>query len=105
MMKKNPPSIAETAFDCPHCGAYTTQYWFDLYANSRQKNAVPDIPKEESIKHILEDRETPEGVKQKVKEWVDQLALGLVIIQKRSDERYAYNNYWHKIPLDFSLKK
>ncbi len=21
----NPPSVLETAFECPHCGAYTTQ--------------------------------------------------------------------------------
>lgn len=92
MMKKNPPSIKETAFDCPHCGAYTTQYWFNLYANSREKNSVPNIPNKESINHILEDRETPEEVKQNIKEWVDRLALGLVIIQKRSDSSYTYNN-------------
>jgi hypothetical protein len=24
------PSVNEVAFDCPHCGAYTTQTWFLL---------------------------------------------------------------------------
>ena len=26
------PSIDETAFNCPHCGALTTQRWYDLRA-------------------------------------------------------------------------
>jgi hypothetical protein len=90
--KTNPPLITETAFECPHCGAYTTQYWFDLYANPREKNSTPNIPKKESIKHILEDRETPEEVKQNFLRWVDRLALGLVLIQKMSDSKYVYND-------------
>ncbi len=91
-MKKNPPSIKETAFECPHCGAYTTQYWFDVYANSRKENSIPHIPTKESMKHILEDKETPEEMKQNVIRWVNRLALGLVTIQRMSDSRYAYND-------------
>ena len=92
MKKTNPPSIAETAFDCPHCGAYTTQYWYGVYANSHDKNSVPHIPTQESIKHILEDTETPKEVKQNCIDWVNRLSLGLVYIQKRSESAYAHNN-------------
>jgi hypothetical protein len=28
------PAINKTAFACPHCGAYTTQYWHELYSKS-----------------------------------------------------------------------
>ena len=27
-MKFVPPSVRETAFNCPHCGALTTQFWY-----------------------------------------------------------------------------
>jgi hypothetical protein len=90
--KTNPPSIAETAFDCPHCGAYTTQYWFDIYTNPREKNSIPHIPNKESMNHILEDGETPDEVKQRIIRWINRLAPGLVLLQKRSDSKYVYND-------------
>lgn len=62
--KSNPPSIQETAFDCPYCGAYTTQYWYDVFANPRDKNSIPDMPTKESVKDILEDKETTNDMKQ-----------------------------------------
>lgn len=34
-MKYVPPSVEETAFNCPHCGALTTQFWYGVYANSK----------------------------------------------------------------------
>jgi len=93
MIKKiNPPSIAKTAFDCPHCGAYTTQYWFNVYANSREKNSIPDIPSKESRQQILEDREMPKEVQQEIIRWYDQLLLGLVLIKERDSSGYYYNN-------------
>ncbi len=33
-MNQVPPSIHETAFDCPHCGAFAQQSWFSLTANT-----------------------------------------------------------------------
>lgn len=88
--KENSPSIQETAFDCPHCGAYTTQYWYDVYANSRDKNAAPNIPSKESISHVLEDEETPEEVKQNILKWVEKISLGYVSLNKRNSSTYAY---------------
>ena len=41
-MKHTPPSIYETAFDCPHCGAFALQSWFSLAANTRHiKDRLP----------------------------------------------------------------
>jgi len=31
MPKLTPPSISETAFNCPHCSALTTQYWYEVF--------------------------------------------------------------------------
>jgi hypothetical protein len=50
------PSIKETAFDCPHCGAYTTQYWHNTYVKFiRNDSKVPFIPPddfEDKIKKV-----------------------------------------------------
>ena len=35
------PSIKETAFNCPHCGAYTTQYWHRACAIELGDNIRP----------------------------------------------------------------
>jgi hypothetical protein len=88
--KINPPSIQETAFDCPHCGAYTTQFWYDVHANSREKNSVPQIPTEESISQILEDPEMPKETKQTVSQWVARISLGYVLLNKLESGRYHY---------------
>ena len=43
--KTSPPSIKKTAFDCPHCGAFTTQYWFNLHAEELEDGEpLPRFP-------------------------------------------------------------
>jgi uncharacterized protein DUF4145 len=37
------PSIRESAFDCPHCGAYTTQWWHFLYGRAEPGNKPPQL--------------------------------------------------------------
>jgi Domain of unknown function (DUF4145) len=32
MSKNVPPSTGETAYNCPHCSAFTTQFWYTLHA-------------------------------------------------------------------------
>jgi hypothetical protein len=87
----SPPSISETAFDCPHCGAYTTQYWFELYANPREKNATPHIPDEETKKRIAKDTNVPEDFKQRFLDWCNKMDTGLVFLEK-IEGKYLYNN-------------
>ena len=93
MMPKepSPPSISETAFDCPHCGAYTTQYWFDVCANSRDKNATPHIPDAEMRKHIANATEIPDERRRKLLDWLDKMDSGLAFFEK-NDGQYVYND-------------
>ena len=85
----SPPSISGTAFDCPHCGAYTTQYWFDVYANSREKNAVPLFPDEQMRKRISSDKNIPDEAKTKLFEWCEKLDSGLIHLEK-NEGKYVY---------------
>lgn len=87
----SPPSISETAFDCPHCGAYTTQYWFEVYANAREKNATPHIPDGDTRKRITEATEIPDEAKRNFLDWCDKMDSGLIFLEK-NDGKYVYKN-------------
>ena len=87
----SPPSISETAFDCPHCGAYTTQYWFEVYANPREQNATPHIPDAETKRKILGETKIPDEAKRNFIEWCEKMDSGLVFLEKR-DGKYTYRD-------------
>jgi hypothetical protein len=42
-MKFIPPSVDLTAFNCPHCGVLTTQYWHSLRANRLNDTDTPTV--------------------------------------------------------------
>jgi len=89
--KTNPPSIKETAFDCPHCGAYTTQYWFVLYARKLNDRHAPFIPDEEWFQSLDKDalergeKQIPSKMEQ-MSDWYNKYKTGLVFFEKKSDK-------------------
>ena len=82
-MISNPPSINEQAFDCPHCGAYTTQYWFDVLSDRRKDNATPTIPTSKIREMLKDNNEIPEDVKNNHLEWCDKMDSGLIFFIER----------------------
>ena len=53
-MKQAPPSIHETAFDCPHCGAFAEQSWYSVGVNHYHiRDRIPISPDQ----YTLEDKE------------------------------------------------
>ena len=76
--KSNPPSIKDQAFECPHCGAYTTQYWYNVLADMRKDNATPTIPGCEIREALKNDDKLPAEVKSKHLEWCDKMDTGLI---------------------------
>ena len=80
--KENPPSIKETAFDCPHCGAYTTQYWYDLFSECRdKKDPLPFIPDNRFKDIILKNSDINEENKKKVLRLCDKMDSGLIFLE------------------------
>ena len=51
--RSNPAAVTETAFNCPHCGAYTTQTWFVLLGKQVDtENRVPNLADQGSIDNL-----------------------------------------------------
>lgn len=83
------PSVAETAFSCPHCGAYTTQHWFSLRGRPMSaESRTPGIPGPNYKEKIERDREVPSDLKIRLLEWYERMASGLVFFESVRSE------YW-----------
>lgn len=86
--KSTPPSIAETAFDCPHCGAFTTQYWLRLHADYLdEKNRTPYIPDKEMKQRVVESP-LEEEKKAKIIEYFEKMDSGLVFLEQNEQGIY-----------------
>jgi len=90
--KSTPPSIRETAFDCPHCGAYTTQDWIDLHAVHRDsKSKTPFIPDDEIFERI-KNAPIPEEHKAKLVARMEKVGSGLIYLENNDKGKYVYND-------------
>jgi hypothetical protein len=50
--KSVPPSIESEAFCCPHCGALTHQFWYNLYADRLEQGSTPFFPVSNWVEEI-----------------------------------------------------
>jgi hypothetical protein len=88
-----PPSISATAFDCPHCGAFTTQHWYKLHADRiGEKERVPSIPDAETRKRIAKAEELEADQRERLLLWVDKILTGLVLLDRNKSGAYVYSD-------------
>jgi hypothetical protein len=87
MSKLVPPSTAETALNCPHCGAFTTQYWHRLrskFIGGDQK--TPLLPKPEHKAKLKGNPELNSETIDRLSKWIDKMATGLVFFDAKTSE-------------------
>lgn len=89
--KSNPPSVSEVAFDCPFCGAYTTQAWFALCAGPRPEKArTPFLPDAELIQTIRSDTKLTPELRNATLERFERIAFGDVFLEEIKGGKYTY---------------
>lgn len=78
MIKHVVPSVLETAFNCPHCGALAKQYWHNVFCEHlKDEDPLPNVwSKDRDANEVFKDiREKSE--REKLVELVQRLQAGL----------------------------
>lgn len=92
-MKYVPPSVKETAFNCPHCGALAKQFWYSIRADQNDdKHPTPLAVTEGDgrdwdFKHV-EDKEA----RANLIKWVDEMRKARPFFEGGQDGRYSFQN-------------
>src|SRR6266481_3884912 len=85
------PSVRETAFCCPHCDVFTTQYWYDVLANEvSSEKGLPFVltgQTQEQRAKIVDGLDMAD--KRKMIEFMDRALSGMVYLESISGEKYA----------------
>lgn len=89
--KYTPPSTTLTAFNCPHCGVLTTQFWSRAFSGP-----VPTNSKKPGLLRKVDKTlfgELEEGERKKMLAWVEKASAGFPFIENTSDysSNLAYN--------------
>ncbi|MCR8725928.1 DUF4145 domain-containing protein [Frigidibacter sp. ROC022] len=95
-MKYVSPSVKETAFNCPHCGALARQSWYSTHADAMEKDTLPDIIAAEKLEELSLDHIEEAEVRGSLKKWAERKATGRPFFEEHSTygERDHLNNVW-----------
>ena len=87
-MKYVPPSVRETAFNCPHCGVLTTQHWHSAAAKRyRTSKQLPHVLSAGRSELDLKEIKDPKRRKY-LEEIADRLAQGFPFLETISATSY-----------------
>lgn len=95
-MKYVSPSVKETAFNCPHCGALARQFWYSTHADAMKKDALPRIIGAEKLEELKLDHIKEAEERDRVKKWAERKAKGRPFFDGNTTyrEMIYVNNAW-----------
>jgi len=90
LSKETPPSVKPKAFDCPYCGAYTTQIWSKVWAkNVDSEGGLPFFPDENFRNDLLNLDDHPNN--EKFLEYFRRFDAKALFIEEHGSAEYVYN--------------
>ncbi len=89
-MKSVSPSIDQTAFNCPHCGALAQQFWKAVYCADNSGNNVPTIWTDEQIDKLSDDYSDPKPSPE-IEQFLRKMATGEAYLEKIENGSYVYS--------------
>lgn len=84
-----PPSIAETAFNCPHCGALAKQYWYSVRAEALKDDATPFWMTQEAYDSFASDMKDAEQ-KERFLDWSQKKVSRRPSLHLQSRDPYTF---------------
>jgi len=94
MTKVVAPSINETAFSCPHCGAFTSQFWYTVFVKrTSNERPTPHVPTEDQKEQWLAIGKEGEELDKNALDWLNSMLTGLVFLETDNTNQYAYQAY------------
>lgn len=92
--KRVEPSVKETAFSCPHCGALTTQHWCNLFAdNITSDKKLPAMPDASFIADIESDKDLDRETKDRLTKYVKRVMTGDLFLGSRKGSSAVYPDF------------
>jgi hypothetical protein len=91
MSNDTSPSIAKTAFSCPHCEAFTSQYWNSLFSRRNSSDyKTPIIPDQDYVQNLRKEIATGESSPElsQILDWAKKMLTNKPFI---SDTNEKYN--------------
>ena len=82
IMKYVAPSITESAFNCPHCDALTTQFWYSIHANRLKDGVLPTRFSREDRENFAAKEKVSQDQKIEILDFMDQIISGLPFLEK-----------------------
>lgn len=88
-MKYVSPSVTETAFNCPHCGALAKQFWSAVFISRYEgEQVLPTILSQRDYDE-LNFLDTDNSVeREKIESWVLRMVSGMPFIERREKASY-----------------
>lgn len=92
MTKHIEPSIKESAFNCPHCGALAAQRWYCLYSDSIPGDSkTPRIPSTEILEEIAKDRNFDESGRQELIRYFERVTRGEIFHEHENQGSFLHD--------------
>ena len=89
-MKHVPPTVKETSFNCPHCGALAKQFWFDIWAQpNNDERPLPIIVGEGGADEFNFKDIDDDELKIQLTDWANKMAKGVPFLETKKEGRSA----------------